>query len=230
LRIDVAGFVEEYRAANDDAALGLDPRALENVNSDLTLNLSCGRLFFTRVGGTGAIHLVVGAGRTAIFIGGDLAPNGAFTVDVPEGSELDLFVEGNVVAGSTFLLGDPADPVSARLWVGGTGTINLQNAATLAGNVYAPSAELVLSASPTTIFGSAFVRRFSAQGVVTIHYDEAILAQGGSCPSAGGSCSSCHDCGNQACVAGVCGACTDSSECCAPLVCQGGQCVAGKIP
>lgn len=37
-------------------------------------------------------------------------------------------------------------------------------------------------------------------------------------------CSDCRDCNNQACVGGTCGACTDSSECCAPLLCLGGTC------
>jgi hypothetical protein len=229
LLVDIAGYVEAYRANNDDAAVGVSPTALENVQTDLTLNVPCGRVFFTRVGGTAAIHLVLAPGRTAIFIGGDLSSNGPFTIDVSPSSELDLFVEGNVVAGAAFTLGSAATPSKARLWVGGTGTINLPSTVTLAGNLYGPLAQLVLGASPITIYGSVFVRRVSSQGALTIHYDEEVLAQGGSCP-APVTCSSCHDCGNQACVAGACGACTNSSECCSPLVCQSGRCVPSIIP
>jgi hypothetical protein len=53
-------------------------------------------------------------------------------------------------------------------------------------------------------------------------------ADGGVGPDAGpppGGCNTCLDCGGQACNAGQCGACTTSSDCCAPLVCLGGQCI-----
>ena len=38
------------------------------------------------------------------------------------------------------------------------------------------------------------------------------------------ACSSCRDCGNQACIQGMCGACTQNSDCCAPLQCMFGTC------
>jgi hypothetical protein len=228
LLIDVASYVEAYRATNDDAAVAIDPDALANVTSDTALTLPCGRIFFSRVGGTGAITLTLSAGRTAIFVGGDLSSNGPFTIDAPPTSEVDLFVEGGVVAGSSFTLGSPASPAKARLWVGGTATVNLPNATLLAGNVYAPRAQLVLGPSATTVFGAIFVNRVSTQGALTIHYDESVLSAGVTCGGGASStvaCSSCHDCGNQACLSGTCGACTDSSGCCAPLVCSGGRCV-----
>ena len=225
LLIDVASYVEAYRAKNDDAAVGVDPNALSNVATDTSLTLPCGRIFFTRVGGTGAITLILSAGRTAIFVGGDLSSNGPFAIDAPAGSEVDVFVEGGVVAGSSFTLGSALTPAKARLWVGGAATVNLPNASLLAGNVYAARSELVLGPNPTTVFGSIFVKRVSAQGSLTVHYDESVLGAGASCGAASGPCSSCHDCANQACVAGTCGECTDSSECCAPLVCNAGKCV-----
>ena len=42
-----------------------------------------------------------------------------------------------------------------------------------------------------------------------------------------GGCNTCLDCNGQACNGGMCGACTNSSQCCAPLLCntQTGQCV-----
>jgi hypothetical protein len=227
LLIDVAAYVDAYRASNDDTAVGIDPDALSNVNTPTTLAVPCGRVFFSRVSGTGAITLTLAAGRTAIFIGGDLSPNGPFTIEAPPGSEVDVFVEGGVTAGSTFTLGDPSNPAKARLWVGGTATINLTSATLLAGNVYGPRSELVLGASPTTVFGSLFVSRVSTQGALTVHYDESVLQSGATCGGTSAqACSSCHDCRNQACVAGTCGACTSSSDCCAPLACSAGQCVA----
>jgi hypothetical protein len=176
------------------------------------------------VGGTGAIRLTVASGRTAIFIGGDLAPSGAFTIDAGPKSEVDVFVEGNVVAGSTFTIGSAASPLKARLYVGGSGTINLPKATTLAGNLYGPRAELLLG-SDTTVFGSIFTRRLNTQGTLTVHYDEGVLSAGDGCPAPPGACTSCHDCGNQACNAGTCGACATSADCCAPLQCSGGRCV-----
>ncbi len=223
--VDVAGLVQSYAASNDDAAAGIDPRALENVTKDLTLTIPCGRVYFTRVGGTAAIRLRI-QGRTAVFVGGDLAPHGAFAIDVDPGSELDLFVGNNVVSGSTFALGSATNPASARLYVGGSGTLNLPDGATLGGNVYAPRAELVTAAA-ATVFGSVFARRVSAGGALTIHYDQAVLAKGAECPPpASSGCATCHDCGNQACTAGTCGACGSSADCCAPLSCLGGRCVA----
>ena len=225
LLVDVASYVEAYRADNDDSAVGIDPGALANVTTETTLAVPCGRIFFSSVGGTAAITLTLSAGRTAIFVGGDLSSNGAFSIDAPPSSEVDLFVEGGVVTASSFTLGSTDNPSKARLWVGGTASVNLQNATLLAGNVYAPHSTLVLGQSPATVFGSVFVDQVSTQGSLTIHFDESVLSAGSACEPATGTCSSCHDCGNQACVAGVCGACTASSDCCAPLVCNGGTCV-----
>ena len=77
-----------------------------------------------------------------------------FVIDVPTGSELDLFVGGNVTVRGTFPVGDPSNPARARTYVGGS-TVNLQGAAELAGNLYAPAATLMLGGTaPTTLFGS----------------------------------------------------------------------------
>jgi hypothetical protein len=224
--VDIAGFVETYRGANDDAAAGIDPAMLENVTAPLSAMLPCGRIFFTRVGGNAPIHLTA-QGRVAVFVGGDLSTTSDFALDVPPGSEVDLFVEGGVTVGGAFQVGEAANPARARTYVGGTGTVNLQGAAQLAGNLYSPRAEVVLGGSaPTVLYGSIFAARLSASADLTIHFDEAILsqAQGSSCEPPT-TCSSCRECGGQACDSGTCGGCTDSSQCCAPLVCRGGSCV-----
>jgi hypothetical protein len=267
LFVDVAGFVEGFRADNDnaasandadasgdaasasdadandadasdagasdagasgDAAIGIDPRALENVGDELTISIPCGRIFFTSIGTRAPLHVRLAAGRTAIFIGGDVAVGGALTVEGNPDSEVDLFVEGNVLVGGAFALGSAASPRKARLWVGGGGTVQLSGAAEIAGNIYAPHAELVLGAAPTTIFGSVFARRLSAPADLTVHYDESVLTPTDTCSSAPSRCTSCHDCANQACFAGTCGACTESTQCCSPLVCSGGRCVPSK--
>jgi hypothetical protein len=225
--LDIAGFVETYRATNDDAAAGVDPAWLENVTSPLTATLPCGRIFLTRIGASAPVHLTA-QGRVAVFVGGDLSTNSDFTIDVPAGSELDLFVEGGVVVGGAFGVGEASNPANARTYVGGTGSVNLQGAAQLAGNLYCPRAQLVLGGSaPTTVYGSIFAAYLNAGSDLTIHYDEAILGQASSSACAAPpTCNTCRDCGGQACNSGTCGGCTDSVQCCAPLVCVTGRCQA----
>jgi hypothetical protein len=52
---------------------------------------------------------------------------------------------------------------------------------------------------------------------------------GGGNDSGGGGggppCNTCLDCNGQACNGGQCGSCTDSTQCCAPSTCVGGQCI-----
>jgi hypothetical protein len=40
----------------------------------------------------------------------------------------------------------------------------------------------------------------------------------------GSGCNTCLNCNGQACIGGQCAACTNSTQCCAPLMCVGGQC------
>ena len=112
-------------------------------------------------------------------------------------------------------------------------SVNLQSAATLAGNLYAPGAMITLGGTaPTTLYGSMFASSLSSGSDLTIHYDQAILSPS-SMPActAPTNCSSCNDCNGQACNSGTCGTCADSSQCCAPLVCgPQGQCVADVTP
>jgi hypothetical protein len=53
--------------------------------------------------------------------------------------------------------------------------------------------------------------------------DGAVSTDGGR-PVPPTSCNTCLDCQGQACNGGLCGGCTNSAQCCAPLVCVQGQC------
>jgi hypothetical protein len=100
-------------------------------------------------------------------------------------------------------------------------SVNLSSAATMAGNLYAPNATLVLGASaPTTLYGAIFASAVTASADLRIHYDESILAPA-SMPacSAPESCAASCDCAGLACNSGTCGQCSENSDCCAPLVC-----------
>ncbi len=236
--VDIASVVRTYETQNDDEALHIDRGMLANVQLDdgappPPISLPCGRIFFTSIGGSAPIHLITQGPRVAIFVEGDLATSD-FQIDVPTGSELDLFVGGSITVRGKFLVGDPSNPAHARTYVGGS-TVNLASQATLAGNLYAPGATITLGGNaPTTLFGSIFASTVSSQSDLTIHFDEAILAPS-SMPvcATPTTCSSCNDCNGQACnpASQTCVPCADSTQCCAPLVCNAqGACVVDVIP
>jgi hypothetical protein len=170
--VDVAGIVATYKDHNDNAASNI-PATLENATSAVEMNLPCGRYYLTRIGaGSASIQLTID-GRVAIFVAGDLATSD-FVVKVPTGSELDLFVAGGVTVSGLFEVGSPDNPARARTYV--ENAVNLQSAAMLVGNLYAPSATVTIGGSaPTTLYGSIFARSVSAGSDLVFHYDESIL-------------------------------------------------------
>lgn len=219
----VAAWVAAQRVDNDNGALGLEPNDWQNLPTDRTIDLPCGRYYLSAIGGAGALTLRLG-GRVALFVDGDLSLQAPLTVQTGERGELDLFVAGNVVSAGRLSLGDAAHPARVRLYVGGSGTLELSGGGVFAGNIYAPQAELVSSAALET-FGALFVRRVALSDRLTIHYDTAVLDNGANCAPPDTTCTSCLDCRNQACGADGCGSCLDDRDCCAPLYCQGGACV-----
>lgn len=224
--LDVPALVRAHREDVDNASIGLRPNALEGRTGDRTLELPCGRYYLGAIGGSGALVLRI-TGRTALFVDGDVALDAPLTVTLVGDAELDLFVAGNVVSSSAIRFGSADAPARARLYVGGRGTLQLGADALFGGNLYAPRAELSTSGR-VEVFGSLFVRRLAASGPVVVHYDTAVLKAGDGCgaPTAS-TCSSSCECPGGACTsAGVCGACETSADCCAPLFCLGGQCVA----
>lgn len=222
--VDIAAYVERHRTDNDNAMIDLDPEALGNVDQATRLTLPCGRYYQRRISGNGDLTLALD-GRVALFVGENLAPGASLVVELAPGAELDLFVAGDVVASNRLELGDSSVAAKVRLYVGGSGTLQLDAGAVFGGNLYAPRAELT-SAGAVEAFGSLFVRRLAISDRLDVHYDTAVLAAGDDCPEPlPTGCTSCLDCGNQACIAGACGACADDGDCCAPLVCNGGACV-----
>jgi hypothetical protein len=235
LRVDIAGVVDTYRTHNDDAALNIDPSLLDNRQSALTTTeatFGCGRIFLTQIGPSNVPIRLTAQGRVAIFVGGDITTQSDFIIDAPPGNQVDLFVKGTVTVVGQFQVGDESNPAGARTYVGGN-SVNLRGTSEFAGNLYAPSANLVLGASaPTTLFGSLFIASLSAGSALSIHYDQAILnpASSPACPVPT-ACKTCSDCGNQACNSGTCGACAQNEQCCAPFVCDvaEGTCVTDVI-
>ena len=80
-------------------------------------------------------------------------------------------------------------------------------------------------AGNATLYGAVLARAVSNAGAVAMHFDEAALDPGGGC-AAPTSCASCRECPGLACLDGRCAACRADDDCCAPLRCALGRCVA----
>lgn len=219
--VDPAALVTTFASLNDNAEAEFDPSVLADHAPGAVVDLPCGRLYAPTISGTGALTLRV-AGRTALFLGGDLAPDAAFTVEIVGDGELDLFVAGNLVSASSVSLGSAATPSRVRLYVGGSDPVALSGGGTFAGFVYAPFARFTMSAA-IEIFGGIFANGIVASDSLTVHYDDAILDAASNCEPPTG-CDSCNDCNGNACNGGACGACVTDADCCAPFTCFQGEC------
>lgn len=229
--IDVAGIVAARATDNDNDAADFDPAALRD-RTTTTFELPCGRLYVDGLSARGDTTFVVNQ-RTALFIRGDLSLEGSLTIELGPEGELDLFVGGNVLVPGTLTVGDPSRAAHARVYVGGTGTVELSRVTTFAANLYAPSSELVVPTG-VELYGSVFMRRIAAGGPVSVHFDSAIrdtsdcddpvVPPGVDAGIDTPGCDSCLDCGTQACIEGECAPCRNDGDCCAPLVCESGVC------
>lgn len=228
----IASYVEARRNSNDNASIQLDPDRFNNFRGDQTLNLPCGRFFLNRITGAGKLTLGI-SGRTALFIGSDVNIESDLRVQITGSGELDLFLNGNLTSSAPLNFGDRSAPARVRLYMAGSRNINLSANSVINGNIYAPEGALVTSGS-LTVYGAIFVSSFNNSGAVNIHHDIAVLKAADSCtPTSGGGgggtntnvCSSCQDCGGQACKNNSCTAsCTSDNDCCRPLSCDRGKC------
>lgn len=229
--IPIAEIVAHHAmpANNDNALIGLSPDVFTTSGGPRRLDLPCGYYHLEEVDGavTIAAH-----GRTALFVSGDVRAGSAMAFVVDPGATLDVYVAGTLSASASLRVGSPAYPRNVRFYVGGVDTsfdpprsVDLTSDVDLAGLFYAPYG-VVSSTSSLEMYGALFAGDFHNTASTTIHYDAAAATLGGDCPDEpGGGCTSCRDCGNQACIAGECTSCTDSSQCCAPLECVAGTCV-----
>jgi len=231
-RIPIAEIVAFHAmdANNDNAAIMLSPDIFTTGGGARRLDLPCGYYYLDAVDGavTIAAH-----GRTALFIGGDVDAGSAMAFVVDPGATLDVFIAGTLSASAELRIGSPAYPRNIRFYVGGVDTsfdpprsVDLTSDVALAGLFYAPNG-VVSSTASLEMYGAIFAGDFHNTASTEIHYDAASGSLGMDCPDVpdGSGCTSCRDCGNQACVDGECGACRDSSDCCSPLRCVAGACV-----
>jgi hypothetical protein len=179
--IDVPALIATHAAANHDDDIGLSPRALTSVSGDQTLELPCGRFYLDEISGNGAGTVTVRAtGRAALFIGGNVTLGQSLIIDVRPGAELDLFVRGSFQVSGAIHLGDPAQPRALRMYLAAGGSLSLAGGSLLAGNLWAPKADLA-SSGPLEVFGALVVNRINSAAQVVLHYDRAVAFAADGC-------------------------------------------------
>jgi hypothetical protein len=218
--LPITTLITAHKTDNENAMIGLLPDALANPPADARLDLPCGRYYLTSIGGSHSVTIVA-HGNTALFVDGSVALSGSLYIEVDPTGQLDVLIAGTLQDSMMTIIGSPNYPALSRFYIGSTSGFQISQSARLGAFFYAPYG-LVSTSAPLTEYGGIFAGDFQASQAVDIHYDQAVLEVGGNCGTTG--CTSCKDCGNQACVNGTCGACTDSSQCCAPLACVSGVC------
>jgi hypothetical protein len=235
--IDVASIVTAAASMHDDATIALSPDSLAEVTTDTTIELGCGRYYFTGVRvASGATLTLRVTGHAALLVDGTFAaaPGGRIQADIDPEAELDLFVRGRFTerpapgsdGADTIVLGSSSRAAAVRIYVADhpeDEPIFLPSSGyEFYGNLYAPRAHVAGGGS--TVYGSIFAGGTNLNGV-TVHYDRAVLGVVESCgddPPA--ECDSCGDCPSASgCSGGLCGGCTTDADCCAPLVCYPGE-------
>jgi hypothetical protein len=222
-QVPVTAIVAAAQTSNDNALIGLNSALFTGANPPQRLDLPCGSYYLDGIK-TSIPIAIVAHGRTALFIGGNLDVSSPIDITLDPTAELDIFVGGTIKASQRIGIGSANYPALSRTYVGGATALMFSSSANLATNLY-DAAALVSWSAPAEVYGAVFAGDFKASQTVKIHYDRQVVNAGQGCPSPAPDagtpgCGSCKDCNNQACISGTCGACTDSSQCCPPLVCD----------
>ncbi len=219
--IDVAAIVAGYKLDNDNLANAIEPDQLIGNPLPEVLELPCGRFYFDAITPNNSLTIKL-TGRTVLAIAGDVVIPGPFILELGPDAELDLFVAGNVTLNNTATIGDTKRAAATRIYV--QQSFKFSSNFVLGANLYQPNAMFTAN-NMAEIWGSLFVGGLTLASPFTVHYDQAILDLNG-CEEPGGGCTDCHDCANPtpACKNGTCEQCVVDSDCCPPLVCDGGQC------
>jgi hypothetical protein len=178
--------------------------------------------------------------RFDLFVAGDIYGNGTLDIGSPAyPANMRVYVGGTCKSGGSSCSSNgeccSATCSSGTCTAGSIlapdppWSIYMKASANIAADLYAPNGEIYASAS-FNMYGAIFAGYYHGKASTTIHYDTASVKQGTGCPPPPPGCSSCLDCGNQACVGGSCGACTSTAQCCPPLVCSNGKCILQTRP
>jgi hypothetical protein len=245
-QVTINTYITYYKTHNNNTAIGLSAAGtdLSNVGADTMLELPCGYYYLTTIndpsGGGHTIDINV-HGNTALFVDGDINDHKPINFYIDPKAHLDMFVRGNMLLANNNRLGNMNVPANMRFYVSSPGTgapaMAFQCAPAIMGlGIYVPNSGFSQSNS-LTFYGALFARDYLGGGSMSMHYDKAFADQGLNCPPPTSGCTTCLDCGNQACNCGnppgvpctggtgSCGGCTSDAQCCSPLRCVGGTCV-----
>jgi hypothetical protein len=220
-RIPVFTIVNAQKDNNDNSLAMIDAASL--VDPQAPVKLPCGRYYVGPIQGS-TVELDIG-GRVGLFAEGPISVDGGFTIALENNdAELDLFVANDVYILNATSIGSVTSPARVRMYVGGMNVV-FTGSNNLGANIYAPSANVEL-ASNFAMRGALLAKNINCSGGLSIEYDTSVLGTSG-CTPINGSCNTCEDCPGKtpACIAGTCGPCSTTADCCAPLVCQSGACV-----
>jgi hypothetical protein len=244
--IPIAALVNHRRDHNDNALIGLAANAL--VGSTIRrLDLPCGSYYLSGINAPDDITIVA-HGRTALYIGGDVSAK-RLVIQASPDAELDVHIVGNLQITQGFTFGNPHFPAATRLYLGGTGGLQVTQNVDIGGFVYSYPGRIHITDN-VTIYGGVFANEVTVTQSLRIHYDRQILRAGESCdpdptpdpmpdpdpgmdagfpdadprPDTGPGPD--PDPGNQ-CV-GFEDRCTVDADCCAPLVCDRGRCALAR--
>jgi hypothetical protein len=176
--LDIAGIVASAadRNDNDVVDLGIDPADLQNGGT-VTLEPPCGRFYIPAPGvNTGSMTIIVKQ-RLAIFVDGDFTTAG-IDIRIEDDGELDLFINGDLDIDAAATFGLAAAPARFRVYV--AGDVAFQANTILAGNLYAPRADISFGAA-AEVFGSVFSGAVRFSGNSSVHFDSAIRVAGDDC-------------------------------------------------
>jgi hypothetical protein len=221
--LDVAGLVANAQSHNDNN--GLSPDKLASISDGLEWTLPCGRIYLSRIAGTGNVTIHVN-GPSALFIDGSIDLNGSLTFQLVSGAELDVFVRQDLTVQGALSLANPTRPAAGRISVGGSQPIVL--ATPFVGNLYAPWAR-VTAPTALEVWGAIFASDLQGSSTASLVFDRDIVTVGSNCTAPlppSGLCTQCEWCtGGTACVNGACTLCQSDSDCCGQSACVDSSCV-----
>ncbi|HRI65725.1 MAG TPA: hypothetical protein PK156_15865 [Polyangium sp.] len=225
-QVDIASIVAAFKANNDNLTNMILTDALTSMpNYPKDITLPCGRYYFDGIVVNNPATLRL-QGRTVMAIDGNIDMSGPLTIELAPGAELDMFVTGTVFLNNAATIGSQSSPKSTRIYIAGN-DVTMTGQLALSANFYLPNAIFNIT-NDLEMWGALFAKKISSSGRVKVHYDEGILKIPG-CQGGDEPCKDCGDCvnPNPACGGdGTCGPCTKDQDCCAPLICDLlGECV-----
>lgn len=178
--IPIQKIVDGGKNNNENAAIGLDTDALVRPGDTTVLRLPCGRYYLSEIDLEDETAITT-TGRTALFIGGDVNSEDRLLIKPTPGSELDVFIAGDVSIQSDVEVGSAGYPASTRLYVGGPNGWNVYNKSRIGAYVYALPGG-VYADNDIDHFGGLYTQNIETGNKVRVHFDRSVLNVDRDCP------------------------------------------------